>query len=1077
MKKNKDFSFKEQRFMPVGKILKVMKVFTLIMLLGVIHVSARSYSQNTKLSMNLQNVSIKQVLSKIEDQTEYRFLYSDSRINVEKIVDVELSNKPVEDILLNIFEGSDIQFKVMGRQILLSNNGESIESFQQKQKPATGKVTDASGSPVPGVSVVVKGTTTGTITDFDGKFSIDVQGDARVLIFSFVGMKTQEIPVDGKTSFSVIMEEETIGLEEVVAVGYGTQTKREISGSVTNVSEKSFNKGVTRTGVDLLKGKVAGLTITNGSGDITKDQTIRLRGTSSLNASSQPFIVVDGVPGMSLNSVAPQDIESISVLKDASAAAIYGSRSASGVILITTKKGKKDFTSVDYDGYVAVDNVTNVPDLLNAQEWRDYVAKNNINTSGLDKGGNTDWFKEIMRTGITQSHSVSLSGSSKSSNYRASVSYLNQEGVVKDNSIKRFNARMTFNQKALNDKLDLTFTGVITQRDYTPSDTRNFVLAYNMIPVYSVFNPDGTWYDNQEYDQGNPVRNMTYNSQENKNSLYFGNVKADLDLAKGLKASLNMLKQRESNDYSQYLNSQTERGRNDIGYAKRESWTADKQLLETTLNYKKIVGSHNMNFLAGYSYEDNYYQNMGAQNRQFVTDLFAANNLSAGENLRSGDVWSGKNMNKLISFFGRVNYTLLEKYVLTASIRRDGSSKFGKNHQWGTFPSVSAAWHMKEESFLKNVNILDDLKFRIGYGVSGNQDGLSPYLSLPLYGKAGQYYDNGKWYSAYQFDQNENPDLRWEQTSMFNLGFDYSFLKGRINGSIDYYNKNTDDLLYTYTVPQPPYLKGTMMANVGSMNNKGFEFVINGDIMRKDNFRWNASFNIAHNKNEITSLSNDQFTTSSIKTGSAWIRGGSNNTTHIVEEGKEVGTFYGWVCNGIDANGKYIMDDMIDGKAGLTDEDRTYIGSAQPDFTYGLSNALSYKNWELNFFLRGVYGNDVLNFSKMSYATTQWLPGANVLRESLTIGLKESPKYCSYYIEDGSFLRMDNASIAYNFDTKGKYGIHKLRVYLTGQNLFVITKYTGLDPEVEMSGLDPGVEGREYYPKSRTFSVGLNLSF
>lgn len=1077
MKKNKDFSFKEQRFMPIGKILKVMKVFTLIMLLGVIHVSARSYSQNTKLSMNMQNVSIKQVLSKIEDQTEYRFLYSDSRVNVEKIVDVELTNKPVEDILESIFDGSNIQYKVIGRQILLSDAAEAAEVFQQKQKAVTGKVTDTSGMPVPGVSVIVKGTTTGTITDMDGKFSLDVQGDNRILLFSFVGMKSQEIPVEGKTSFSVVMEEETIGLEEVVAVGYGTQTKREISGSVTNVSEKSFNKGVTRTGVDLLKGKVAGLTITNGSGDITKDQTIRLRGTSSLNASSQPFIVVDGVPGLSLNSVAPQDIESISVLKDASAAAIYGSRSASGVILITTKKGKKDFTSVDYDGYVAVDNVTNVPDLLNAQEWRDYATKNNINTAGLDKGGNTDWFDEIMRTGITQNHSLSLSGSSKSSSYRASVSYLNQEGVVKDNSLERYNVRMTFNQKALNDKLDLTFTGVISQRDYTPSDTRNFVLAYNMIPVYSVFNPDGTWYDNQEYDQGNPVRNMTYNSQENKNGLYFGNFKADLDLIKGMKASLNVLKQRETNDYSQYLNSQTERGRNDIGYAKRESWTADKQLLEATLNYKKIVGSHNMNFLAGYSYEDNYYQKMGGQNRQFVTDLFAANNIGAGENLRSGDVWSEKNMNKLISFFGRVNYTLLEKYVLTASIRRDGSSKFGKNHQWGTFPSVSAAWHMKEESFLKNVNIIDDLKFRIGYGVSGNQDGLSPYLSLPLYGKAGQYYDNGKWYSAYQFDQNENPDLRWEQTSMFNVGFDYSFLKGRINGSIDYYNKNTDDLLYTYTVPQPPYLKGTMMANVGSMSNKGFEFVVNGDIIRKDNFRWNASFNIAHNKNEITSLSNDQFTTSSIKTGSAWIRGGSNNTTHIVEEGKEVGTFYGWVCNGIDSNGKYIMDDMIDGKAGLTDEDRTYIGSAQPDFTYGISNALTYKNWEVNFFLRGVYGNDVLNFSKMSYATTQWLPGANVLREALTIGLKESPKYCSYYIEDGSFLRMDNASVAYTFDTKGKYGINKLRVYLTGQNLFVITKYTGLDPEVEMSGLDPGVEGREYYPKSRTFSIGLNLSF
>ncbi|MDD2303676.1 MAG: TonB-dependent receptor [Prolixibacteraceae bacterium] len=1061
------------------KLFLIMRLSFVMLLISSLTVIGNSYSQSTKFSFQLSKATIKNVFQEIEQNSEFIIVYSDDMIDVSREVSLKVSDVSVERILDQVLKASGNGYEIKDRQIVITERKgvPVMESMVQKDRELTGTVKDFSGQPLPGVTVMVKGTTVGTITDFDGKFSIKTQVDTQVLVFSFVGMKPQEIPVAGKTSFNVVLEEETIGLEEVVAVGYGTQSKREISGSVTNVSEKSFNKGVTRTGVDLLKGKVAGLTITNGSGDITKDQTIRLRGTSSLNASSQPFIVVDGVPGMSLNSVAPQDIESISVLKDASAAAIYGSRSASGVILITTKKGKKDQTSVDYDGYVAVDNVTNVPELLNAQQWRDYTKTNNISTTGMDLGGNTDWFDQIMRTGITQNHNLSLSGSSKSSNYRASVSYLKQEGVVKDNSLERFNARMTFNQKAFDDKLDLTFTGVMTQRDYSPSDTRNFVLAYNMLPVYPVKNTDGTWYDNQEYDQGNPVRNIQYNSQENKNSLYFGNIKADLDVFAGLKAGINVLKQRESNDYSQYYDSQTERGRNDLGYAKREGWTADKQLLEATLNYKKVIENHNMNFLAGYSYEDNYYQNMGAQNRQFVTDLFGANNLSAGENLRSGDVWSGKNMNKLISFFGRLNYTFHEKYVLTASIRRDGSSKFGKNHQWGTFPSVSAAWHMKEESFLKDVSVLDDLKFRIGYGVSGNQDGLNPYLSLPLYGKAGQYYDNGKWYSAYQFDQNENPDLRWEQTSMFNVGFDYSFIKGRINGSIDYYNKNTDDLLYTYTVPQPPYLKGTMMANVGAMNNTGFEFVVNGDIIRKTDFRWNASFNIAHNKNEITSLSNDQFTTSSIKTGSAWIRGGSNNTTHIIEEGKEVGTFYGWVCKGIDSSGKYIMDDMIDGKAGLTDEDRTYIGSAQPAFTYGLSSALSYKNWELNFFLRGVQGNDVLNFSKMSYATTQWLPGANVLQEALTIGLKESPKYCSYYIEDGSFLRMDNASVAYNFDTKGKYGINKLRVYLTGQNLFVITKYTGLDPEVEMSGLDPGVEGREYYPKSRTFSVGINLSF
>lgn len=957
----------------------------------------------------------------------------------------------------------------------------ALESYSNgaplpQPKSVSGTVTSVSGEPIPGVTVLIPGTTIGTITDFEGKYTLEI-GNATQLNYSFVGLKTQTVEVAGRSVINVTMEEDAIALTEVVAIGYGTQTRREISGSVANISEKNFNKGVTQNAVDLLKGKVAGLTITQGSGDVTRDQTIRLRGTSSLTGSSQPFIVIDGVPGMSLSSVAPHDIESISVLKDASAAAIYGSRSASGVILVTTKKGKKDLSMVEYDGYVAFSDVTNVPDLLTAADWRDYASKNNINTTGLDKGANTDWFDEIMRTGFSQNHSFSLSGGGKTSSYRASVSYLDQQGVVMDNEMERYNARITFNQKALNDRLDLTFTGAMTMRDYSPTDTRNFVLAYNMIPVYPVKNDDGSWFDSLEYDQGNPVRNIQYNKFKNKNSIFYGNIKADLTLFEGFTAGINLLKQRSMNDYGQYLDSQTERGRNDQGFAQRTNWTSDKNLLETTLNYRKEMDSHTLNVLAGYSYEDNYYQNSGAQNRQFVTNFFGYNNMAAGENLRSGDVWSGANMNKLISFFGRVNYSYLEKYILTVSVRQDGSSKFGANHKWATFPSISAAWRVNEESFLKGADYLDDLKLRVGYGVSGNQDGIDPYRSLQLYGASGQYYDNGKWYRAYQISQNANPNLKWEETAMFNAGIDFSFLNSRVNGTIEYYDKTTNDLLYTYAVPVPPYLYPSMLANVGSMSNKGIELLLSGDIIRTNDLRWTASLNMAHNKNKITKLSSEEFSTSSIKTGSAWIRGGSDNTTHIVEEGREVGTFYGWLCNGLDENGKYIMDDMIDGKAGLTNDDRTYIGSAQPKLTYGLANIVTWKNWELNFFFRGVYGNDLLNFSKMSYATTQWLPGANVLKEALTSGLTDNPKYSSYYIEKGSFLRLDNASLGYTFDVSGIKEIQKLRVYVTGQNLFTITNYTGLDPEIEMSGLDPGIEGRDYYPKSRTISVGVNISF
>lgn len=1059
------------------KKLIIMRNAVIIVFISAFQVLATgSYSQTTLLSLNLKDATIKEVLTEIENQSEFYFLYNSELIDVTRKVEIESKNAKVNEILTNVFDNGNVDFLIKDRYIVLTPDNGDVKLFDQ-QKIVNGTVTDTKNEPLPGVTVVVKGTTIGTVTNASGEYSLPNVPENAVLLFSFVGMKFQEIVVGNQSVINIQLEEETIGLQEVIAIGYGTQSRREISGSVANIAEKSFNKGLTQNAADLLKGKVAGLTITQGSGDVTHEQTIRLRGTSSLTGSSQSFIVIDGVPGMSLSSVAPHDIESISVLKDASAAAIYGSRSASGVILVTTKKGKRDYSLVEYDGYAAISTVTNVPDVLTATEWRNYASANNINTSGLDLGADTDWFDEIMRTGKSQNHSISMSGGGKSSSYRGSLNYLQQEGVVKDNSLQRYNARVTFNQKALNDRLDLTFTASVTSLNNSPTDTRNFVLAYNMIPVAPIKNADGTWFDSQEYDQGNPVRNIEYNKQQNKSSIYFGNIKAELSVFEGFTAGINLLKQRSSNDYSLYYNSQTERGRNDLGFAQRTNWTSDKNLLELTFNYKKQFNNQSINLLGGYSYEDNYYQNSGAQNRQFATDFFLYNNLGAGENLRTGDVWSGANMNKLISFFARANYSLLDKYIFTVSLREDGSSKFGNNHKWAMFPSVSAAWRIDEESFLDDMTFIDELKLRVGYGISGNQDGIDPYKSLQLYGASGQYYDNGKWYTAYQISQNANPDLKWEETSMLNIGVDFSFADSRINGTVEFYDKQTKDLLYNYSVPVPPYLYSTMLANVGSMSNKGFEVLLSGDIIRKNSIRWTSSLNFAHNKNLIKSLSNDDFATSAIKTGSAWVRGGSSNSTHIVEEGKEVGTFYGWLCKGIDENGQYIYDDMIDGKEGLSDEDRTYIGSAQPKFTYGWSNNITWNKWDLNFFFRGVYGNDLLNFSKMSYATTQWLPGANVLEEALTIGLKTSPVYNSYYIEKGSFLRLDNASIGYSFDVSRLKGINKIRLYLTGQNLFTLTNYTGLDPEVEMAGLDPGVEGREYYPKSRTVSMGVNISF
>ena len=969
----------------------------------------------------------------------------------------------------------------MGLTTVLLLSG-SVQIFavatEVQQKVVKGRITDETGAALAGVNVLEKNTVNGVIADIDGNYSISVSSSTAVLVFSFIGYESQEAVVGSLSSLAITLKQSLNIIDEIVVVGYGTQQKRSISGSVTKVAEKDFNAGISRTAADFLQGKVAGLTITTSSGDVTSQQSIRLRGTSSLTGSSEPFVVIDGVPGLSLNSVAPQDIESISVLKDASAAAIYGSRSASGVILITTKKGTENKVTVDYNGYVAFDVLSNKPDLLTADQYRQYAADNNVDISVFDKGANTDWFKEISRTGVSQNHDLSVSGAGSKSNYRVSVSYLDQEGVMKDNYQKRINTRFQMNQKALKDHLDLSLSGGINQRDYQATSTNNFVLAYNVVPTIPVKYDDGTWWDSDEYDMGNPVRNMEYNSAPRKTNLVFVNGKATLNIVKGLTAGLNVYKERYSYDASNYLDSRTRWGRASTGTASREFRTSDKNLLEATVDYAKEIGNHSISLLGGYSYEDYHYQAAFAQNRYFVTNLFGPDNLGAGEQLLTGDVTSSANMYKLISFFGRVNYSYAGKYILSATVRRDGSSKFGADNKWGTFPSVSAAWRLIDEAFMESIKgTVDELKLRVGYGVSGNQSGLDPYKSLSLYGSSGLYFDNGAWHTAYGVSQNPNPNLKWETTTMFNVGVDFSLFKSRINGTVEYYNKLTEDLLYDYAVPVPPYMYSTIMANVGSMENKGVELTLSGDVIRTNDLRWTISLNGAHNENKIVSLSNAEFTTSSIKTGSAWVRGGSTNTTHIIQEGYQVGQFYGPQALGIDETGKYIINDMIDGIPGFTITDYTYIGKAQPKLTYGINSTTTYKNLELSFFIRGVYGNDVLNFSKMSYANLQWLPGANVLASALTMGLKQSPYYNSYYIEKGSFARLDNLTLGYSLIPKDMLGVSRIRFYGTAHNLMTITKYKGVDPEVPMSGLDPGVEGREYYPKTRTFILGINVTF
>lgn len=960
----------------------------------------------------------------------------------------------------------------------------SLHLFAQNLT-VSGTVKDTAGDLLIGVTVQVQGTSIGTVTDADGRFVLQNVPSSSSLEISYVGMQTVVMPVDGRTNLDIVLREDTEILDELVVIGYGTQRRREITGSVTNVSAENFNKGVARDAADLLQGKVAGLNITTPSGDVTVGSRIRLRGVSTLQNDQGPFVVIDGIPGGDLQTVAPQDIESISVLKDASSAAIYGSRSAGGVILITTKRGSGVRTMVSYDGYMAVSTLANKPDLLTADEWRAYARETERDASVYDRyNANTDWFDEITRAGITQNHGVSLSGGGSSNNYRASFNYLNREGVVRDNDLERFNFRFQLQQRAINDQLRIGLTGSATMGEWNEANRYNFVLAYNMLPVYPVKLDNGEWFDSRDYDQGNPVRNQTYNQDVRKNIHFYGAGDLSFTIFDGLDIKTTLYKDRHTEERSQYLHSETQAGRNDGGYALRENKIWDKTLMEWTLDYTTTFGAsdrHRLNALAGYSWEENEYSFLKAANRNFTTDLLGANNLESGQGLRPNDVGSAKNMSRLISFFARAHYAYDERYMITATLRRDGSSKFGANHKWGIFPSVSAAWGISQESFMENVNWLNDLKFRVGYGVTGNQAGLDPYKTLQLYGTSGTYYDNGAWLTAYKISQNANPNLKWEETAMFNIGLDFLLFNDRVNGTIEWYDKRTKDMLYTYRVPTPPYLHSDMMANVGDMKNTGVELALNIEAIRTRDFNWNTSLTLAHNRNEITRMSNDVYTTSRIMVGDAWVRGGSGRTTHVIEEGYPVGQFYGPEFVRIAEDGKYIFRDKEGNEVNsVTAEDYTYIGSAQPDLTYGWNNQFNFKSWDLSFFFRGTLGNKVLNMGRMTYGHPGYLIGANALNDPLIYQLKVVPEYSSLYVEDASHLRLDNFALGYTFNTNGVDWLDRARVYVTGQNLFVLTNYKGLDPEVDENrnnGLAPGVEDREYYPKARTFSVGISLTF
>ena len=980
------------------------------------------------------------------------------------------------------------------KRVLLSSALLLVSTLTFAQSKVSGTVKDANGEPLIGVSVMEVGTNNGAVTDMNGNYTLNVKPGAKLKL-SYIGFTPQTVKAGSNSQ--IVLQEDNTALNEVVVVGYGTMRRKDVTSSITTVKAEDLNRGVFTDPGQMLQGKVPGLVVSS-TADPNGSPTITLRGASTLRTGAMsPYYVVDGIPGVDISIVSPEDIESIDVLRDATATAIYGSKAANGVIIITTKKGAEEKTNVSYNGYVAFDNILKKYDVCTADDLRQYAKDNNITLK--DGGANTDWQDEVLRTGISHNHNVNISGGNGSTNYMISADLRKREGVIKMTGFDRFNVRSLVSTKTLKDHLTISIGANMMYGKHfgVPSGNEGASVLDAMnyySPTNAVKNADGTWTVGSGSKNYNPLALMEENKSETvwKRNQFVG--KTALELWKGLVWNVNYSWSNYQSTYSAYntRNSQLEGIGNKNGQATRNTYFGREQTFETYLNYNFTAGKNKFDLMAGYSWEEKrnndgfglsvegyYNDDLGWYNMSYAQTILGVQN-----SVQSGYLEKVRN----ISFYGRVNYSFDSRYMLQATIRRDGSSVFGKNNRWGTFPSVSAAWNITEEKFMQNQHIFDNLKLRAGYGISGNAMGFDVYSSYNTYGASGTFPYNGKTYRSYGATKNANPDLKWESTGMLNIGLDFAFLKGRLNGTVEVYHKKTKDLIWSYPVSTTQYIYGWMDANVGEMTNKGIEFTLNAVPVRTKNFMWSTTLNLSHNKNTVDKMQNETFHTTNLTQGDPMVAGVSaDGWTQRIMEGEPIGTFYTYQYAGI-VNGRseyYVLDENGNRTGETTNnpslKDRSITGCAQPKLNAGWNNTLTYKNWSLNAFITGVFGNDVYNSARAHYTAAQMFSdGKNVLKEFLSnpVGDASSSLPSDRYIEKGSYVRLQTLSLSYTFRNCFNDWIQDLTLYGTANNLFTITSYKGLDPEVNMGGIDPGIDYRwSRYPHTRTFMVGVKINF
>jgi TonB-linked SusC/RagA family outer membrane protein len=990
-----------------------------------------------------------------------------------------------------------------------------VETVLQ-QKAISGKVVDSKGESIIGANVMEKGTSNGTITDFDGNFNLNVAANA-VLQISYIGYKTQEISANQlKVGTVITLKEDAEVMDEVVVIGYGTQRKGDVTSAITSIKADNFITGKITDAAELIKGKVAGLSITKSTGDPNATSSIMLRGITTITGNVSPLVLVDGIEG-SLTTVAPENIASIDVLKDASAAAIYGTRGANGVIIITTKTGRRDsHAEISYNGYVSFSNWYKTADFMDANDIKEGY------TSFDYEGHNTDWLKAVTRKfGITHNHSLNLNGGGKNMTYAANITYANEEGIMRKSDRENLKMQLDLTQYALKDKLKFNVNLLYARNKYT-NNNNSYVYRQALIhnPSSPIYNEDGSYYEElSRYQYYNPVAIQNEQIGDTRKSFVklVGNI--TMEPIKGWKTNL-MLSMKEDistseNYYTSKYYSEMTAKRN--GWASKSSANGRSDNLELTSKYDFMLrDSHRISALVGYSFLYNVYDGFNAGNGNFPSEFFLYNNLVQGSYLTDKDhtasMGSYKNDNTLIGFFGRISYAFNNRYNLLVSIRREGSSKFGVNNKWGTFPSVSLGWSISNERFMKHLTWLNNLKLRAGYGVTGVIPGAS-YLSLTTftYDVNGKYLNKeGAWLPSLKVSQNPNPSLRWEKTKEINIGLDWAMLDNRLSGSIDVYSKKTIDLLYDYAVPLPPNMYDTTKANVGQMRNNGIEIMINAIPIKSRNFEWSTTATLAHNNNKLLSLSNELYETDNFKELYGGISDPISLPTHCMEVGHRLGTYWGLKSVGVSKNG-IVLVEVSDGNGGwiVKEYDRKYdiqsnrqrLGNGLPKLYLGWSHNFRYRNFDLSMQFTGQFGYKILNaqrcfyennsiaYNKLKSASKYYgaidESGNPVIDsetgEQLQVQLSNvmMQGFWSDHLENGNFVKLSSATLGYNVPLSSamKKYLSSLRLYVSGQNLFCITKYSGLDPEVSNSFLTPGVDNRDKYPTTRSFTFGLNVNF